>query len=103
MVRPTEVEPREGYRIWLRYSDGASGEIDLSYLAGRGVFKCWNHRASFEAMHIAPAGGIAWGDDAELCPDALYYATHRQVRRGTDAGGAVPGGECLNSADSTES
>ena len=72
MVRPTEVEPREGYRIWLRYSDGASGEIDLSYLAGRGVFKCWNHRAPFEAMHIAPAGGIAWGDDAELCPDALY-------------------------------
>ena len=72
MVRPTEVEPREGYRTWLRYSDGASGEIDLSYLAGRGVFKCWNHRASFEAMHIAPAGGIAWGDDAELCPDALY-------------------------------
>ena len=27
---------------------------------------------SFEAMHIAPAGGIAWGGDAELCPDALY-------------------------------
>ena len=23
-------------------------------------------------MHIAPSGGIAWGDDAELCPDALY-------------------------------
>ncbi len=72
MVRPTEVEPREGYHIWLRYSDGASGEVDLSYLAGRGVFKCWNHRASFESVHIAPAGGIAWGDDAELCPDALY-------------------------------
>ncbi len=72
MVRPTEVEPREGYRIWLRYSDSASGEIDLSYLAGRGVFKCWNHRASFEAVHIAPAGGIVWGDDAELCPGALY-------------------------------
>ncbi len=72
MVRPTEVEPREGYRIWLRYSDGASGEINLSYLAGRGVFEAWNDRAFFETVHIAPAGGVAWEEDAELCADALY-------------------------------
>ena len=39
MIRPTEVESREDYRIWLRYSDGAAGEIDLSHLAGRGVFR----------------------------------------------------------------
>ena len=72
MIRPTEVEPREGYRIWLQYSDGAAGEIDLSYLAQRGVFKAWNNRAYFETVHIAPAGGIAWGEEVELCPDALY-------------------------------
>ena len=85
MVRPTEVEPRDGFRVWIRYSDGASGEFDLSYLAGRGVFKSWLDRACFEAVHIAPAGGIAWGEDAELCPDALYMRAHRQVCRGTDA------------------
>ena len=72
MIRPTEVEPREGYRIWLQYSDGAAGEIDVSYLARRGVFKAWNNRAYFETVHIAPAGGIAWGEEVELCPDALY-------------------------------
>ena len=55
MVRPTKVEPREGYRIWIRYSDGASGEIDLSYLAGRGVFSAWMNRVSFEAVNIGPA------------------------------------------------
>ena len=72
MIRPTEVEPRDGFRIWLRYSDGAAGEIDLSHLAGRGVFKAWNDRACFETVHVGPAGGIAWGEDLELCPDALY-------------------------------
>ena len=35
MIRPTAVEPRERFRIWLRYSDGVSGELDLSHLAGR--------------------------------------------------------------------
>ena len=57
MIRPTEVETREDYRIWLRYSDGVSGEIDLSNLAGRGVFKAWNDRACFETVRMAPAGG----------------------------------------------
>jgi len=72
MVRPTRVEPRDGYRIWLRYSDGAAGEIDLSYLAGRGVFRVWDETGRFETVHIGPAGSIAWDDDVELCPDALY-------------------------------
>ena len=72
MIRPVEVEPREGYRLWLRYADGASGDVDLSALAGRGVFAAWNDRSCFEDVHIAPAGGIAWGTELELCPDALY-------------------------------
>ena len=72
MIRPVAVEPREGFRIWIRYDDGASGVLDLSHLAGRGVFAAWNDRRCFEDVHIAPAGGIAWGSDLELCPDALY-------------------------------
>ena len=42
MIRPLEVEPRSGYRIWIRYDDGASGVVDVSHLAGRGVFAAWN-------------------------------------------------------------
>lgn len=72
MIRPTEVEPRDGFRIWLRYQDGAMGEIDLSHLAGRGVFEVWNERACFEAERLAPSGGIAWSDEIELRPDAPY-------------------------------
>ncbi len=72
MIRPTEVEPRDGFRIWLRYSDGIAGEIDLSHLAGRGVFKAWNDPACFEAVRIDPVGSIAWGEDLDLCAHALY-------------------------------
>ena len=72
MIEPLEVAPREGYRIWLRYSDGASGEVDLSDVAGKGVFQAWRDRAFFEKVHVAPHGSIAWDDDLEICPDALY-------------------------------
>ena len=72
MIEPVDVEAREGYRIWLRYSDGASGEVDLSDMAGRGVFGVWLDRVFFEKVHVSDHGSIAWSDDIELCADALY-------------------------------
>ena len=72
MLRPTKVEPRGGYCIWLEYSDGSRGVVDLSGLAGRGVFVAWEDRGLFESVHISAHESIAWGDDLELCADALY-------------------------------
>lgn len=66
------VEPRDGLRIWLRYADGTEGELDLSHLAGKGVFAPWRDRAFFEQVHISECGAIAWNDELDLCPDALY-------------------------------
>ena len=72
MIDAVDVEPWDGYRIWLRYSDGASGEVDLSDMAGRGVFKVWADRTFFAGVHVSDHGSIAWSDDIELCADALY-------------------------------
>ena len=72
VIEPVDVEPRDGYRIWLRYSDGASGEVDLSDMAGRGVFRVWLDRVFFEKVHVSDHGSIAWSDDIELCADARY-------------------------------
>lgn len=74
MIRPTGVKALEGHRLWLEYSDGSAGEVDLSHLAGIGVFTAWNDPGRFEEVHIAPHGAIAWDDALELCPDALYLA-----------------------------
>ena len=72
MIRPVKVEPRPEYRIWVEFSDGAAGEIDLSDVAGRGVFVAWNEPGVFEKVHVTSHRAIAWNDDLELCPDALY-------------------------------
>ena len=72
MIQPVCVEPRAENRIWIRYSDGLEGEIDLSGLVGRGVFKAWSKPGCFEEVRIAPHRAIAWDEDAELCADALY-------------------------------
>ena len=72
MVRPVEVRPLPGYRIWIVYDDGESGEIDLSHLAGKGVFKAWDEPGRFGRVGIDPYGAIAWDDDIDMCRFALY-------------------------------
>lgn len=73
MIRALEVEAREGRKIWLRYSDGSAGEVDLSNFAGRGVFQAWDDRGFFEQVHVAPHRAIAWNSEIELCADSLYF------------------------------
>ncbi len=69
---PIAVKALPEYRIWLRYSDGAEGEVDFSHLAGKGVFKLWDHYQNFERVYLSDAGAIAWSDAVEICPDATY-------------------------------
>jgi hypothetical protein len=72
MPRPTAVQPLPGFRIQLRYDDGVEGVVDLSDLAGRGVFEAWNDSAFFESVRLSPHGAIQWGSNIDLCPDAMY-------------------------------
>ena len=72
MPKPLEVKPLPNFRLWLRYDDETSGEVDLSDLAGKGVFKAWNHQELFREVRIGPHGEIAWSDEIDLCPDSIY-------------------------------
>ena len=73
MIRPTNVQALAKYRIWLEFDDGVSGEIDLSDVAGSGVFRIWDEPGYFDKVHIAPHRAIAWDDDVELCADSLHW------------------------------
>lgn len=72
LARPEAVEPRDGFRVWLSYTDGAAGEVDLSDFAGRGVFEAWNDRELFEAVHITSYRSVSWPGELDLCADMLY-------------------------------
>jgi hypothetical protein len=86
MFRLAEVRAREGYRLWLRYADGTEGEVDLSDLAGRGVFRAWADRRVFESVQIDESGAVAWPGEIDLCPDALYLRLTGQAPEEVFAG-----------------
>lgn len=72
MIRPLSVRALPNYRIYLEFSDGAKGEIDLSDLVGVGVFEAWKSDDFFEKVHVGPHREIKWNDEIELCSDSLY-------------------------------
>jgi hypothetical protein len=73
MYRIVEAEPRQGYRVWIRFDDGVGGEVDLSDLVGKGVFRRWEDADEFRKVYIdEESGTIAWPGDIDLAPDALY-------------------------------
>lgn len=71
-MKLVELSPRDGYKLFLRYEDGACGEVDLSSFAGRGVFSAWLNSGFFEQVFLADAGHPEWPGGLDLCPDALY-------------------------------
>ncbi|NOT00202.1 MAG: DUF2442 domain-containing protein [Phycisphaerales bacterium] len=73
MERVTAAEARPGYRLWLRFTDGVEGEVDLSNLVGRGVFARWNDPAEFARVGVDPTTRtVCWPGDIDLDPDNLY-------------------------------
>lgn len=73
MYRIVEVKPLPGFKVWLKFSDGIEGEVDLSDLIGKGVFEAWNDPKGFESVFIDPESHtIAWPGGIDLCPDSLY-------------------------------
>lgn len=74
----TQVKVLDGFRLELVFGDGTRGSVDLSHLAGKGVFDLWMDRSAFEDVRIGSAGELVWGDQIDLCPDALYLKVSEQ-------------------------
>jgi len=67
-----EARPLNGYKIWLKFEDSVAGEVDLSHLAGKGVFEFWNKYENFREISIENGRSLAWSDEIDLDADALY-------------------------------
>ena len=68
------VEPREGFRLWVRFEDGTEGEVDLSDLAGQGVFERWSTSPEeFSQAEVdRESGTVVWPGGLDVAPDRLY-------------------------------
>jgi uncharacterized protein DUF2442 len=74
MVRVSDVEPLEGFKVRLRFTDGTRKEIDLRPFLHGPVFEpLLQSPEEFRSVRIdAELGTIVWGNGADIDPDVLF-------------------------------
>ena len=78
MHKIIKVSVLQGYKLKLEFADGNKGTVDVSHLAGKGVFSLWDNYSQFENVKIGASGELMWGDQIDLCPDSLYLQITNQ-------------------------
>ncbi len=75
-----EVKPSEGYRLWLRFDDGASGTIDLSAELWGPMFEPLKDKTLFARATIHPElETVTWPNGADLAPEFLYAQATKKL------------------------
>jgi hypothetical protein len=70
---PIKVEALDNYKIRIEFEDGTNGEVNLSYLKGKGIFEAWNDYSMFKNVYIdEETKSIAWSSDIEIDSNNLY-------------------------------
>jgi hypothetical protein len=72
MLNVTGVRYLRDFVLWLRFSDGAEGEIDLSTEIWGEVFEPVRDREYFARVAVSSEiGTIAWPNGADFAPEFL--------------------------------
>lgn len=76
-----EAKPSNGYLVHVRFEDGLTADVDLSYLLDYGgVFEPLRELEYFRRLRAdAEAGTIVWPDGADIAPETLYEHAQRRV------------------------
>ena len=78
--RAIEVKVLSGYRLWVRFQDGASGTVDLVSELWGPVFEPLKDEALFARATVHPElNTVTWPNGADLSPEFLYKAAHPRV------------------------
>lgn len=73
LVRVSQAEILEGFKVRITFEDDTHREIDLEpYLKGPIFEPIRQDRSMFRAVKIE-GGTIAWENGADIDPDVLYY------------------------------
>ena len=72
IIKIVEAQPLEKYRIRLKFTDGLTGDVDLSHLAGKGVFSFWDQSDNFNKVSVVNGRWLGWSDELDLDADSLY-------------------------------
>lgn len=68
-----------GYKLWIAFDDGTSGEVDLTDELKGSMFEPLKDLAEFQNVSVDPElETIVWPNGADLAPEFLKALHHKQ-------------------------
>ena len=74
MIWVTDAKSLAEYRLWVRFSDGIEGEVDLKELVSsdpRAIVAALRDREAFAAIRVE-MDTVVWANGFDLAPEFLY-------------------------------
>lgn len=70
-----DCQYKEGYRLYVRFSDGKGAEIDLVTIINSGpIFEALKDINYFQKVSIHPElKTLCWPNGADIAPETLYH------------------------------
>lgn len=73
MMRLVDARYEAEHKVWLRFSDGLEGTVDLASELHGEVFEPLRDVAAFRQLRLDPdTHTIAWPNGADFAPEHLY-------------------------------
>jgi hypothetical protein len=81
-LHTTHVQPLPGYRLFVRFNNGVSGELSLADELWGDMFAPLKDETLFAtARQDDAAGTVVWANGADLAPEFLLQLIQSQMRR----------------------
>jgi hypothetical protein len=66
-----DIQVRDNYQIWVKFSDGLEKVVNIRQFIGRGIAKDLLDYDNFRKVTIEPGGGISWFNGFDVCPNFI--------------------------------
>ena len=77
MIRIEKARYVSDYKLWLRFSDGAEGEVDLQNQLNGEVFEPLKDTQTFKNFILnSDLHTVTWPNGADFAPEFLRSLTH---------------------------
>lgn len=77
MLDVVEARYVRGHTVWLKFEDGAEGEVDLSAELRGPVFEPLRDPEYFKRFTVSPdLGTICWPNGADFAPEFPHHKLH---------------------------
>lgn len=101
LVRVTAVRHVRDHVLWLEFSDGLAGEVDLAARLTGPVFEALRETSEFAHVTLGDET-VEWPNGADWAPESLHALVRARHSSGTSSDGAVSEAIATDSRDGPE-